>query len=101
MRPYIEFDEMLEKRDLLELVLNSFEHVYNILAKERGGIIYPENFDALVLEIISTIENKTDKLISEGFLEFIIGLMFMNDNSADMFKQVRDMFGWTKPKDMN
>lgn len=93
MRPLVDLDDMIPKRDVLEGVFNSFRSSYNELAEINQGKISGSDFNEL---IITTIEPLTgeDKEVAEGFLEFLVGFMFMFESSIECFEAVAEIFEW-------
>lgn len=93
MRPLVDLDDMIPKRDILEGVFNSFRSSYNELAEIKQGKISGRDFNELIINTIDPLAGE-DKDIAEGFLEFIVGFMFTFESSTDCFEAVSEIFEW-------
>ena len=94
MRELISYDEMLENEDKLKTIFLDFKARYYALGKKQNGKFKTSDLDRLIRETIAELKGK-EKLIAEGFLEFVLGFLFNSSwDSTKAFNSVDKMFDW-------
>jgi hypothetical protein len=94
MRDLVSYDEMLENRDELKNVFDDFKARYYVLGRKQNGKFKTSDLDRLIRETIAQLKDR-QKLIAEGFLEFVLGFLFNSSwDSTKAFNSVNKIFGW-------
>lgn len=95
-RPVVSLEEMKENDYLLKKSFNVFKMYYSVTARARCGIMTVADMKSVIERSINEYKDHEEKerLVIEGFYEFVMGYLLNFSGSIECFKAVEKLFGW-------